>query len=77
MIKHTTKATTVGMIKASIVHFKLPVSFLMVHIVVEQGQWSRLNNMVFNAVRIVQPLFRKISLSEVRFSMSTKVFVLK
>ena len=35
---HRAIPQTVGIIKASAVHFQLPVSFLMVRQVVEQGQ---------------------------------------
>jgi len=36
--------------KVKIVHFILPVSFLMVKRVVPQGKWSKENNIKFKAV---------------------------
>ncbi len=38
VVKHTANAMHVGIKNAATVHFMLPVSFFMVHIVVEQGQ---------------------------------------
>lgn len=44
-------ATTVGISTPRAVHFQLPVSFLIVSIVVPQGQCNKLNSMVLRAVR--------------------------
>ena len=46
----------VGITKAKIVHFRLLVSFFMLIRVVLQGKCIKLNNIIFIAVRIVQPL---------------------
>ncbi len=46
---------TVGSAAARAVHLRLPVSFLMVSSVVEQGQWNRENSMVQAAVIQVHP----------------------
>lgn len=61
----------VGMTAASTVHFTLAVSFLIVINVVAQGQWNKLNNIVFSAVNKVQPLSTKTPLKESKFCIST------
>ena len=53
-----------GIINAAKVHFELPVSFLMVNNVVEQGQCRRENNITFMAVNAVQPLDISICLKD-------------
>ena len=45
----------VGRTAATSVHLKLPVSFLMVSSVVEQGKWKRLKSITFIAVTAVHP----------------------
>ena len=50
---------TVGRRRHRAVHFKLPVSFLMVRSVVEQGQCIREKSIVLMAVIQVQPLLTK------------------
>ena len=45
----------VGIRIAAAVHFRLPVSFLMVRQVVEQGQWKRQKIIMHRAVFQVQP----------------------
>ena len=61
---------TVGSAAARAVHFKLPVSFLMVRSVVEQGQCIREKSIVLMAVIQVQPLLTKSSLICERLSSS-------
>ena len=44
----------VGRITAAAVHFQEPVSFRMVSMVVEQGQWNRVNHSTQSTVTPVQ-----------------------
>lgn len=68
--KHTEMPMNVGRTKESTVHFKLPVSFLIVRQVVEQGQWKRQNSIVETAVTQVQPLFVNNVFNSARLSSS-------
>lgn len=63
----------VGTKNASKVHFMLPVSFLTVRRVVEQGQWNREKRMVFIAVSVVHPFSMKRSFICVRDKVSVTV----
>lgn len=49
------KPSAVGRRMAAAVHFRLPVSFLIVRQVVEQGQWKRQKIIMHTAVLKVQP----------------------
>ena len=55
-IKQTVRPTIVGIKKAAIVHFILPLSFFIVRQAVEQGQCIKLKSMVDKAVIKVHPL---------------------
>ena len=57
-IKHITMPVAVGTRKEIQVHFRLCVSFLIVHSVVPQGQWFSEKSIVQTAVSQVQPLFK-------------------
>lgn len=52
--KHAISPQRVGIRKDSKVHFQLPLSFLIVNKVVEQGQCIRENNIIDPAVIHVQ-----------------------
>ena len=52
---HDAIPIAVGTAAAIAVHFRLPVSFLIVRRVVEQGQWNSENNTVHAAVIQLQP----------------------
>lgn len=54
-IKHIIMPAVVGIIMDRAVHFQLPVSFLMVKQLVEQGQCIRENIIIQAAVSQVQP----------------------
>ena len=56
MTKQRSNPTQVGSRKDNPVHFRLPVSFLMVRQVVAQGKWNKKNKQVHRAVVVVQPL---------------------
>lgn len=58
----------VGNKNASAVHFRLPVSFLIVISVVEQGQCISENSMVLMAVTHVQPFDTNSCFISVRLS---------
>jgi len=73
MIKQSPMPQAVGIIAAAAVHFRLPVSFLIVISVVEQGQCIKEKIMVQTAVMGVQPFCRNISLHSERFVISLNV----
>lgn len=64
--KHAVNPMMVGMRKDNIVHFRLPVSFLMVRSVVEQGQCISEKSIVLTAVMKVQLLAVRSCFKDVR-----------
>ena len=66
VIKHRVKPQMVGINIDNIVHFKLPVSFLIVRQVVEHGQCISEKIIVQIAVVIVQPLSTSNCFSSIR-----------
>lgn len=71
IIKHTIIATNVGKIAEIRVHFMLPVSFLIVHMVVPQGKCRSENSIKLMAVIKFQPWLISIFFKASRFSKST------
>ena len=67
------KPSKIGIAAARSVYFTLPVSFLMVRRVVEQGAWKRKSRMKQAAVVAVHPFARKISRIAFRFCTSRRL----
>lgn len=63
MAQHIVIPATVGITKAKMVHFRLPVSFLIVKHVVPQGKCIKENIITQIAVVAVQPFANKSDFS--------------
>jgi hypothetical protein len=73
IIKQHITPIAVGNNAEIIIHFTLPVSFLIVSNVVPQGKWNNEKTIVQTAVTKVQPLFTKIIFNASKLSYSTNI----